>query len=433
MIAHSNKQRGATLVTTLVLVALLTLLAIYGVGISVLDQRSSANEFRAKEAGAAADGAIEQGIAYLQANRAAVSGWTWTNCTSADANCSTIDPDDRLNWKWATPNISPVQPYTNGFSLVFLSPNSGASEEMLFNIVATGISSDGGPANGGASKLIQQGAFFYPIIVGEVNAPMVASGGISFNGNYSVVVNPNGTGAGTGVPLSAWSGSNITIGTGSPSTCYVQDFLSTSTSHTTVTDNNGNTLTMCPTCVCPIGDLSKAGVEGKDILDVDGNAGYNRDTTTFPSDVFQYMFGVPTADYLQVKQMATVVSDCSALDATSSGFYWVTGNCSIGSNVGSFANPVLLVVEGNLSMNGAYQVFGIIFIFSTNPAASLSVTLNGGPTLYGAVMTNANISLPVGTFKMRYDGNVISNLKNNLTGRALTKVPGSWADFSDVE
>lgn len=431
MTAISNKQRGATLVVTLVLVALLSLLAIYGVGISVLDQRSSANEFRAKEAGAAADSAIEQAIAYMQANRASVSGWTWTDCTSSAAQCSTIPSADRTNWKWATPTISAVQPYTNGFTLVFLSPTNGTSENMLFNIVATGISADGGPVNGGASRVIQQGAYFYPVIVGDVNAPMVAAGNISFNGNYSVVVNPNG--AGNGVPLSAWSGSNITIGTGSPATCYVEDYLGSNSTHTTVTDNSGHELIMCPLCTCPMStDLSKAGVEGRDILDVDSNTGYNRDTTTFPSDVFEYVFGVPTADYQQVKQMATIVSDCSALNAASAGFYWVTGNCTISSDVGSFAYPVLVVVEGNISMNGAYQVFGMLFAFSTNPSASLSVTLNGGPTLYGAIMTNASISLPVGTFKMRYDSNVIGNLKNNLTGRALSKIPGSWADFSDV-
>jgi type II secretory pathway pseudopilin PulG len=429
MIATSNKQRGATLVVALVLVALLSLLAIYGVGISVMDQRSSANEFRAKQAGLASDAAIDQAIAYLQANRAAVSGWTWTTCTNTTAApCGTILPDtDRTNWKYVTvasTSTQTVQPYTSGFTTYFMTPNAGANSGLLFNIVAEGKSEDGT-----ATNVSKQGAFFYPVIIGDIDAPMVAAGSITFNGNYSVVANPNG--AGDGVPLSAWSGSNISVATGSPASCYTGDYLSTNSTYTTQTDSHGNTLTMCTLCTCPTSDaLSTASQEGIDILDVDGNTGSNRDTTNFPSDVFEYMFGVQTADYQQVKQMATIISDCTTLNSSSAGFYWVTGNCTLPSaDVGSFANPVLIVAEGGFSMQANTNVFGVLFAFSTNPAASLSLTLNGTATLYGAVMTNANIGLPVGTFKMRYDSNVLSNLKSNLTGRALSKIPGSWADF----
>jgi type II secretory pathway pseudopilin PulG len=428
MIATPNKQRGATLVVALVLVALISLLAIYGVGISVMDQRSSANEFRAKQAGLAADAAIDQGIAYLQANRAAVTGWGWADCTSTTAQCSTIPSADRTTWKYFVPDISTqaIQPYANGFSLIFLTPTEGANENLLFSIVATGKSEDGT-----ATNVTKQGAYFYPVIIGDIDAPMVAAGTITFNGNYSVVANPNG--AGSGVPLSAWSGSNISIATGSPTSCYTGDFLSSNSTYTYQTDNNtpSNTLTMCALCTCPAATaLSSATQEGIDILDVDGNTGTNRDTTNFPSDVFQYVFGVPTADYQQVKQMATIISDCSSLSNTSAGFYWVTGNCTLPSaDVGSYANPVLIVAEGGFAMQANTNVFGLLFAFSTDPTASLSLTLNGTATLYGAIMTNANIGLPVGTFKMRYDSNVLSNLKSNLTGRALSKVPGSWADF----
>lgn len=426
MSAIPNKQRGATLVVTLVLVALLSILAIYGVGISVMDQRSSANEYRAEEAGLAADAGIDQAIAYLKANRTAVSGWSWDNCTASDTTvpCGTVPSADRANWKKITvPAGEIMQPYTSGVVLYLLTPNSGAQEEFLFNIVAEGKSADGASTN-----VSKQGAYFYPVVIGEVDAPMMAAGGIGFNGNFNVVVNPNG--AGTGVPLSAWSGSNITIGNGSPATCQLSEFLSTSGTYTTQTDNNGNTLTLCASCTCPAGTaLSSNSNEGVDILDVDGNVGANADTTTFPSDMFEYLFGVPTADYIQVKQTATVIANCSGLDTASAGLYWVTGNCTIPGNVGSFANPVLLIVQGDISMNANNYVMGVMFAFSTDPTATLSVTLNGGPTLYGGIMTNANISLPVGTFKMRYDADVITNLKNNLSGRGLAKVPGSWADF----
>jgi len=49
----------------------------------------------------------------------------------------------------------------------------------------------------------------------------------------------------------------------------------------------------------------------------------------------------------------------------------------------------MVVVEGASKINANNYFFGILFAFSTNPAATLSLDLNGTPTLYGAVMTNA--------------------------------------------
>jgi hypothetical protein len=187
---------------------------------------------------------------------------------------------------------------------------------------------------------------------------------------------------------------------------------------------------MCAQCTCPTsGSISKNGVEGVDILDVDSNAGANADTTTFPADLFEYLFGVKTADYAQIKNQATVIANCDGLNTASSGLYWVTGDCNPPGDVGSFAAPVMVVVEGASKINANNYFFGILFAFSTNPAATMSMDLNGTPTLYGAIMTNANVTLSNGTYKMRFDANVLKNLALNPAGRGLAKIPGSWADY----
>jgi Tfp pilus assembly protein PilX len=82
----SDKQRGATLVITLITVALLAILAVYGVGMSVMDQRSTANEFRAKEASLAAESGIEQAIAHVNVNRKQIKSWTWTDWATPDGS-----------------------------------------------------------------------------------------------------------------------------------------------------------------------------------------------------------------------------------------------------------------------------------------------------------------------------------------------------------
>jgi len=43
--------------------------------------------------------------------------------------------------------------------------------------------------------------------------------------------------------------------------------------------------------------------------------------------MFEYLFGVKTADYAQIKNQATVIANCDGLNTSSSGLYWVTGNC----------------------------------------------------------------------------------------------------------
>lgn len=420
-----KKQSGATLVIALITMALLAILAIYGVGISVMDQRSSANEFRAKEALLAAESGIEQAIGHLDLNRKQIGGWTWTPCASTDTAppCSVIPSADRANWKFRTvPIAQTVQPANGDFKVHLLTPQSGDNKHLLFNLVSVGDSDDGT-----AQRVARQATYFFPLIVKIADSPMISAGDIGFSGNFSVVTNPNG--GGTGVPLTAWSKSDITI-TGSPSTCQLDEFLSTDSTYVTQTDGNGNTITMCASCTCPSsGALSKNGVEGIDILDIDGNTGANKDTTNFPNDMFEYIFGVKTADYAEVKKEATVISDCSGLNTSSSGLYWVTGDCKPAGDVGSFANPVTVIVEGDSKINSNNYFFGMLFAFSTDPTATLNLDLNGTPTFYGAIMTNAKISLSNGNYKMRFDVNVLKNMSLNPAARGLAKIPGSWADY----
>lgn len=420
-----KKQSGATLVIALITMVLLALLAVYGVGISVMDQRSSANEFRAKEALLAAESGIEQAIGHLDLNRKQISSWTWDECAGTETipPCSVIPSGDRANWKYRrVPDAQTVQPTNGTYVVNLMTPDSGDNKHLLFNLVSVGKSADGT-----AVRVARQGTYFFPLIVKIADSPMISAGDIGFSGNFSVVTNPNG--GGTGVPLTAWSKSDITI-SGSPSTCQLSEFLSTDSTYVTQTDGNGNTLTMCASCTCPTsGAISKNGVEGIDILDVDSNVGANKDTTNFPPDMFEYIFGVKTADYAEVKKEATVIANCDDLDTSSSGLYWVTGNCQPAGDVGSFAGPVTVIVEGDSKINSNKYFFGMVFAFSTNPAATLNLDLNGTPTFYGAIMTNAKISLSNGNYKMRFDVNVLKNMSLNPAARGLAKIPGSWADY----
>ena len=94
---------------------------------------------------------------------------------------------------------------------------------------------------------------------------MMGAGNIPLNGNFTVVANPNS--AGKGVPVSVWSKITIDNLSGTAATCQLGEYLLAG-------DN------------CTGADvISSSAGKGADIVDND---------PLFPSDVFQYVFGVPS-------------------------------------------------------------------------------------------------------------------------------------------
>lgn len=449
-------QRGVgTLPISLILLVLMTLITVYAARVGMLETRTASNKVRAEEAFQAAENGVEQGIMYIGQNRGlidstATNGWMnsastikWVSCTASTTALPCGDGTTNVygaTWLYIS-NVGSqtLQPSQGSYALHLLTPcrdndSNGTcdnSPARPYNAPPITVMAEGQSADQTGRAVLRQAAFFYAFGGGNGAAPvpMMAPGSIGNGGTFHVVANPDA--AGRGVPLSGWSNTNITL-SGSATTCHLEEFLATDSTHTTQTDEDGNIITMCAGCICPNtgpGVLSASGTENYDILDVDGNVGVNPDSTYFPADMFEYVFGVPTAQYAIIKGQATILADCSTLTTASSGLYWITGNCNPPGNIGSYAHPVLLVVEGTSKINSNNYMFGVLFAFSTNPAATLSVDLNGTPTLYGAILSNANVSLSNGNYKMRFDARVMVNLADDASGRGLGKVAGSWADF----
>lgn len=406
------RQQGVSLVVTLVLVVLLSLLALYGAGVLVLDTRSAANDYRTKEALAAAEAGLEQGYSLLNINRKRIgssgldanddgdvadatdSGWTACAGTETTAPCVAIRADDRANWSYLTINAGLVAAPTQGgsFTLFLMTPGSGDSNQLVYNIVARGLSADGT-----SQSIAKQGAYFYPLILGEVDTPLAAASNIPLSGNYSIITNSNG--GGSGVPVTAWSDSAITPG-GSFASCHMGEF-------------DGN--------ACPSGDaLSKSGLTGPDLVGSDPN---------FPADLFQYLFGVAETDYQQVKNQATVAADCSGLNSATEGIVWVTGDCNPPGDVGTADAPVLLVVEGDTTINAGDQFYGLLYMFDPSGGTPRLIS-NGNAHLHGAIIAHDGVDLQLnGGFVLEYDADVLAALSRSASNRGLTRLPGSWSDL----
>lgn len=376
----TNKGSGfATLTITLVLVSMLVAVSVFIGKVLIADKRITLNEIEYRVALAAAEKGIAEAMAQLKVNPAAsgVSGSLSTSAATASYTV-TMTQGVPISSAWQLESVATL-------------PNGGGTTVSV-QVVERGILN---PANAGPAA---------PLVVGGTST------GIS--GNMTVVANPNG--GGPGVPVSVWSGDNIS-GAGSMQTCHLEDYNGSDCANTLSTKSGGTV------------------IFDSDVVDNDPD---------FPSDLLGHVFGYGTDEWDKLEAMATaIVSSCS--DIGSSGFYIVdgAGECDIGQIVSSAQSPVIaLVKDANIKANGGNQFYGLLFSYDSDPASAPDYTLklNGNAKIFGAITTNHGGDNLNGTFDAVYDQQVICNLRhcNGHTGGSavspfvrLMIVPGSWKDW----
>lgn len=312
--------------------------------------------------------------------------------------------------------------------------------------------------------------------------PLIASGLVEGLGNAQIVASPNA--GGTGVGASIWSPNNVDIGNsgpsgcggagvGSVSTCHLGEYLKSTPRQDLLTTCAGNG----PACGCPAvsasgvdflsGHSTSVKVERYDILDADGNCG-SPDITFFPDQhgglspkdddsdpsddsLFEYIFNAPNvvgedasnvndtcpstqvpgqtncAAYVLTDEYgATVLADCSTLNTSSSGIYYVTGDCDLNST-GSPTNTVIVVVDGQLKLNGNIDFYGMLFARSNNGTAD--VRGNGNVKIFGSLVVEGDVNT-TGSIDLVYlDTSASSGPYGPIPPNArFAKVAGSWLD-----
>jgi hypothetical protein len=107
---------------------------------------------------------------------------------------------------------------------------------------------------------------------------------------------------------------------------------------------------------------------------------------------------------------------------------WVQGPLTIDSNrvFGSAASPVMLFVQGNLTVSANLQLHGVMYLH--DPSNANTWTTNAGNTLIrGAVVAEGALSMQ-GTPAISFDPDVLRTI--NLTQGSMVRIPGSWRDFA---
>ncbi len=140
-------------------------------------------------------------------------------------------------------------------------------------------------------------------------------------------------------------------------------------------------------------------------------------------DLFSYTFGVSSSRSDEIKNQSVLIADCNTLQNLPPARYWVQGDCAIGNTtIGTALKPYVVIVEGNLSINGNNtEIYGLVYVRGNNR----DVRINGG-TYYGALVSESQIDQANGNIKMVYDATVLMRTSESTgTFRSLS---GGWAD-----
>jgi len=423
-----HRQKGAAvLLVSIVLLIGITLITVFAARVGVMDQRISANEYRHKEAQAAADAALEQAAGFVSYNTslygASVGGtYPWVECTgSLETKFPCGDGSTRLyNFAYdgnltTTTTIESLQ---LGGKAVDLS--SGISANSYITYTSTG---DVLTAIGTAESLDQTGNAYAQTSYTKVTPltsekiPPIVTPVIKLGGTFSIVADPNG--GGKGVPISAWvSTFDTSGGLGSWQTCQLDAFL----------DNSGDICSEKLTdqdswqhCDCGDEKLSESGDVNHDIV--------KADPSTFPSSVLTYLF--PNfSTFADIWGIADEkLTTCTGLQGLASG--WTTtkivavnGDCTMPANsiIGSRSGPMILVVNGVLTINANSDFYGIALGLD-------EVTLNGGVNVHGSLLAEDSTKLTTGGYTQVYDEIVLGQIVYDFTNLRPVKQKYSWTDI----
>ncbi|MGD8357269.1 MAG: hypothetical protein PVJ33_14970 [Lysobacterales bacterium] len=306
---------------------------------------------------------------------------------------------------------------------------------FMLTLLAKGQSAcNGGTCEGEALIAEKVGSFGPAAGDGGPGVPLTTRSNFPPGGTAELVPNPNG--GGPGVPISAWIN-----GRQSPELCAQQEtaFDPSSGSWSTCERQEWYGVDempenyQCPTTTCSCASdehrLSYPDANGQ-VVGIDIVV-----DDQFPCDLFLSTFGQAKTveNFNELKAgIGTEISDCSILDASSKGVYWMTGDtCTINSNqvIGSPDFPVFLVSAAqHTRLNGGAKFFGVLFVTDVLHDDAV-LDSQGTNTIYGAAVVDADLGSYSGTFQIVYIDSIV-RLASQSGG--IGKISGGWTDFHSI-
>ncbi|MDR3476518.1 MAG: pilus assembly PilX N-terminal domain-containing protein [Gammaproteobacteria bacterium] len=361
---YRKKPYGAAtfLITTILLMSAI-LITIFGTQYGMLQQKVSSNANGSLQAFEAAEAGLDFGINYLQQNNATIL---------------------------ASPSGGHIQPYTssnttnvtlaNGskFSIVYTNPT--ANDYTLLLVAATGTNKDGT-----ATRTVKELVKFGSVLFTPPASPLVGKGNVTISGS-SEIDNTQGT-------TTIVSGGSVAL-SGSIQT-QAQGGVSSTAGHIN-SDIQQNVASL---------------------------------TNISISDFFASYFGASmTTVKNSAKYLFSGLSNySSSVNGKAGAIIWIdqpTGTASISGSatVGTPTQPVLLIINGNFSVSGSVQIYGLIVVLGTT-----TTTITGSTDIVGGLIASDALSFS-GSSSITYSASTLSSVQQTTTNY-YARVPGSWRDF----
>ncbi|WP_019592245.1 PilX N-terminal domain-containing pilus assembly protein [Thioalkalivibrio sp. ALRh] len=411
--ASRRQQRGvATLVIALVIMVAVTITVIFTAQTSILEQRMAANEIRMKQTASAAQGGLERAMSHMQGSNIPMrlqpedaDDRTWRAVFLApEASTDTVfNHIDRVCPP--TPENFPTSEVANRELTWNANDPSDPNNDNLreATILSCGWSDDFS-----SRKAVMLGMQAGPAVANPPDNPLLTRGGVDIRGNAEV--------------YNAYT--NMTIRTGDAAG---------------INSNTGATFMRNPAQQPPRledpvprpGDdiyrmMSTKDDQGLDVVDFDPSLRID------PDVFFRSFMGMSKTQYRERMANHELVGSTQGggPEITPDQWgqvIWVEGDTRLEDNVGSRDNPVILVVNGDLTVRGNFDEFhGILYV-----TGDLDAT--GNPEFYGAAIIEGDAIIDdpttsiAGTPRFIFDP-VAAGGGANVGARGVTS--GSWRDWT---
>jgi hypothetical protein len=340
----SHWQRGAaSLVVALVILVAITLVTFGVANTMLMEERIAGNDVRGKQAFQAAQTGLDRVIAHLDAGNRPETLDLTTRVSLVDGTSYELLELDVLDYVMGLTGL---------------------------RVMARGYSAD----ETAVRTLTLERLPTIPVPAFSVQNPLTALGVVNVSGNASVV-NPEGN-------FTVWSASPVHIDSSAAADTWVATPGAPPPAYPAVEYNciSGNSVS---DTYCTKSSSASIG-KGPDIIEVDPSL-------AFPGDqLFERLFSVPrdafreTAVTMHVDP--TEASDITALKSARNETIWIEGDLDLDSGtIGSPEAPVVLVVNGDLKMEGNTVVFGLIYVTGDWDGA-------GGYDVHGAVVLEGQVT-----------------------------------------
>lgn len=362
------RHKGAAILLTVVLLlVMVTLVTLYTGKIQSFEHQILLNTQNQIWAQTSAKAGLNQGLAILNVNKA----WSGVEVTGSLEDNSTF--------------------------IISATSENLPGNRKLVTMTASGISADGL-----AKATAKEQSLVYPMLLNPPLAPLMVQYGITSDGEFEIVYNPNGLGI--SVPFSLWSDAEVPLSGTKHHSCKFSDF------------SQGN---------CTSSSYSNHSVKLSDIAD--GSA-------SFPVDLVSYLFNIPATEWMQLQQQSDfVLADCDTLDIGSWGVIWINGDCDVSAStqIGTDSEPIILVIfDGNVHFHADVNMYGLLFAFKPEGSIKeLDINMQSDSAVFGSIVANYQLGNTSELTRVVYKADVIEQLQQNTKLQRVARVPGSWHDF----